>query len=405
MLKVAIATGGPGLGEALIVSNHTGLTWALPYLLWRAGFAVDVVTTSRLIRTSRFVRMVKRVSSLGMLAEAASAHVRGHPRAYDWVIASDDDALLVLSKLEWPPGKKPRYLPVGEGERRLHLYSKTGLSRVLSAGGIKTPAYRVARDCGEAATAARELGYPVFLKADASSGGAHVFECRSDADIAAQSRSFAAGPLLVQKKIEGAELDLSAIYFEGKLVHFTYSRIERTVSRFGPSALRAYYSSSHVAPEIFAELSALGPVLGASGFVTISCIEAADSSGRTYIEADMRPNVWADFSLFYGEDAAVRIRNWFAGRVSLTPENAAPAFAVPVPYVIPHFMRLGLFELLINRYGVWKFIPWTDRGLVGRILLAKMVNDLISLGRSVIPRRIRLHLRPRLVSAGILSDL
>jgi len=46
---------------------------------------------------------------------------------------------------------------------------------------------------------------------------------------------------LVQKKIEGTELDLSGFYREGKLIYFTHSKIEKvSQNKFGPSLLRTY---------------------------------------------------------------------------------------------------------------------------------------------------------------------
>ena len=389
-------------GQALVVSNDISLAWSLPFLLRRAGLTVDVITTAGFMHLSRFVRRVERVGSLSRLIERAHAQVHAH--AYDWVIATDDITLKALSELNWAPGKRPGYFPVWKEEVRLHLYSKIGLSRVLSARGVKTPSFSVAQNCGEALAAAREIGYPVFLKVDASTAGAGVFECRSEVDVAALEHLFATGSLLVQKKIDGTELDLSAIYFDGELVHFSYSRIEGMTRSFGPSVLRTYAPSSLVPPEIFDELAALGSALGTSGFVTISCIEAADGSGRYYIEADLRPNVWVDFSLFYGEDAALRIRKWFSTGVGLIRENAVSSVSATAPLTIPYFLRLSLFELLVNRYGVWKFVPWADGALVRRLLLAKAMVRLLPYGKWMFPAALRARLRARLKSASVVVD-
>jgi carbamoyl-phosphate synthase L subunit-like protein len=393
--------------EALVVGHTTELIWAIPYLLSRAGFAVDVMTTSRAMRLSRFARRVDTVASFGSLVGAAVLRARTKP--YDWVIATDDMTLGALAELEWPADARPKLLPAAIPKCRLHLYSKTGLSRVLQAGGIRTPPFRVACNLDQAFAATNDIGYPVFVKLDAAGGGEGVHECTSESDLARLRRLFDGRPLLIQKRIDGTELDLSAIYLEEDLVHFTYSTIDRTIGPFQPSVVRTYYPSRLVKRAVFDELSALGSVLGASGFVTISCIEAADGSGRYYIEADMRPTVWADFSLFYGEDAAARIRSWFAARVRLTQENAVTENAMTAtsghaPLTIPYFLRLRLWELLVNRHRVWRYIPVADKELVRRLLVAKLIGSARAVGRSILPRSLKIWLKARLAGAGLLLD-
>ena len=390
--------------EALIIASATRNAWAIPFLLSRAGFCVDVVTRSPLLHLSKFTRDVYTVSPSQTVAEFAYDHIRDRARPYDWVIATEDTTLAALAALAWPPEFRPRHFPIAKEEVLGHVYSKIGLSRALSAGGIKTPAFRVARTHAMAISAAREIGYPVLIKVDASAGGEGVHECGGEADLVARRHVFDARPVLIQKKIQGVELDLSAIYFEGELVHFSYSTIERTRGPFGLSVVRSYYPSSLVEPEVFAELTALGPVLGADGFVAIGCIAAADRSGRYYFEADMRPTVWADFSVFYGEDAAPRIRNWFSARTRLTKENAAPGGSACAPVTIPYFLRLGLLELLTNRYGVWEFIPRADQSLVRRLLISKLCGHIFSAGRFMVPHKLRIAVRNRLLAAGVVFN-
>jgi ATP-grasp domain len=362
--------------EALVIARATSPAWDILHLLSRAGFSVDIVTTSRYLRLSRFARTVHSVTSDKALAPSAYDVVRIREKPYDWVIATDDLTLRALAQ-DWAPGTQLKFLPSTTPENLAHLCSKIGLSRVLSAGGIRTPPFRIAQNHEEAIEAASAIGYPVMLKVDFSGGGEGVHECAQEADIVALRHLFSEQPLLVQKKIEGTVLDLSAIYFEGELVHFTYSTYERTSKRFGISVVRTYYPLTLVDDEIFAELSALGNVLGASGFVNIACIEGTDGV-RHYIEADMRPNTWADFSRFFGEDAAPRIRNWFCSHARLTKASAVRLGARQAPLTIPYFLRLDTWELLTNRYAVWRFIPLADARLVRRLLLVKFLSFVLA---------------------------
>jgi len=386
--------------EALIVGRSLGLSWALPHLLWRAGFCVDIVLTSPLLRLSRFTRSVHIVEADDSVAEFACGLIRTRGKPYDWVIAADDVTLAEFAEQERRTGKPSPCLPLLQGAGREHVYSKIGLSRSLAAAGIKTPPFRAARSCEEAISAAREIGYPVLLKQDVSGGGGGVFECADDAAIL-ELRHLFGRTLLVQKKIEGREIDLSAIYLEGELVHFSYATVENTISPFGPSSLRSYLPLAAVPQAVFDEVAALGRALGIHGFTNISCIDAADGSGRTFFEADLRPNVWVDFPRFFGEDAALRIRDWFAGRAGLSKENSAgTAAAVTIPY----FLRLGTFELLTNRHRVWHYIPFADARLVRRLLAQKAVMSTFALGKWLLSKPQRRKLRQKLVSAGVFYE-
>ena len=239
--------------EALVIARTTSPAWDILHLLSRAGFSVDIVTTSRHLRLSRFARTVHSVTSDKALAPSAYDVVRRRGKPYDWVIATDDLTLRALALLEWPPGMRLKFLPSTTPENLLHLCSKIGLSRVLSAGGIRTPPFRIARNLEEAIEGASAIGYPVMLKVDFSGGGEGVHECAHDADIVALRHLFSEQPLLVQKKIEGTTLDFSAIYFDGELVHFSDSICKRRLKQFGLSAVRTYYPLALVDGEIFTE--------------------------------------------------------------------------------------------------------------------------------------------------------
>lgn len=376
----------------------TSLIWSLPFLLARSGFAVDVITTSPLLRASRFVRKVDRAETLDEMMQLAHERICTRERPYDWVIAGDDETIWRLSRLDWPPGAEPRYLPRTRAGLVAHIYSKIGLSRALTIGALKTPPFRVASSCAEAVSAAGELGYPVLVKTDSDNGGNGVYRCESADDVWKLGAVFGSGPLLVQGWIAGRELDLSAIFFEQKLVHFAYSVIERTVPGMAAlSAVRSYHPLPLVRDEVFEEVATLGRALDANGFVSVSCIEAADGSGRYYFEADMRPNVWVDVSRFYHDDAAVRIRSWFEHGKYLSRESVA-ADAGCVPIRIPYFKRIAWWELLVNRYNVWRFIPWSETSVVLRQLCSRAV---MPLARSVVPTRVRKAVKRGMIVAGI----
>ncbi len=337
----------------------------LPHLLSRAGLMVDIITTTKTMRFSRFVRNIHLAESTDEMMRLVHQHTRARTRQYDWIIPTDDETLKAVRDSKWHASQRPGFLPVPIEGQPSHIFSKIGLSGVLSKAGIQTPSFRVVSSREAAVAAANELGYPVMLKVDESYGGMGTRECRNDTEVIRAVNLLEARPLLLQKKIKGDEISADSIYVQHELVHFAYSRVLRRAQSFGVSTLRRYYPLPLVDEKAFDELRMLGHALGADGFVNISCIDAEDGSGRYYIEADMRPNVWVDFSRYFGEDAAKRIREGVYSRTWLTKDCLhAPAKCEPVE--IPYFLRLQWWELVLNRYRVWKYISLADANVVVR---------------------------------------
>mgnify|MGYP000417399265 CR=1 FL=1 len=371
-LKARVSPNWSNSLQVLLIGRDDHLLWFLPALLSRAGFIIDVLSSSPLMKSCHFVRDCEIVSKASLINRAAQKCQNG----YEWVIIGDDGMLLEIVQSDLSDEIKLKLLPVLKEENFSHVHSKIGLSNLFSTQGIKTPAYRIATNIDEALVAAEQIGYPVLLKIDASGGGFGVHECQSLADLKAVNEEVWLKPLLVQKKIKGIDLDLSALYLEGELIHFSYSKMEKVISnQFGPSSLRSYRSLSCVDEEVFNELQAIGKALGAHGFTNITCIEAFDGCGRYYVEADMRANMWLDAPLFFGEDVANRIACWYLeGKKLQYPVIASQEH--PSVMLIPCFLRLKFFELLMNRYHVWKFIPKNNARLIRNLLFEKMKKSI-----------------------------
>jgi hypothetical protein len=377
--------------EALVVGVNDYMIWPLPRLLARAGFAVDSVEVSGVLRHSRFVRHAHRVNHIKNIPAFADDLNRKRPRPYDLVVIADDPTLTAFVERE-QQGTQSGLLPVIAGSSHAHLHSKIGLSRRLSECGVQTPRFGVARCRDEAATIAGALGYPVFVKRDAGSGGHGVYKCNDAGAIAALN--VFDQPVLIQKAIAGAEHRVSAAFFDAQLVHFDYADAVRSLANFGPTIVRTYYPSALVDPAVFGELGALARALGAHGFANISLIDAADGSGRYYFECDMRPNAWADFAPYFGEDPADRIRAWFAERTPLTREAAVATSNRKAPLTIPHFLRLSFFELATNYRGVWRYVPLEDAPLIRALLLGRIIDLFYRSGaRDLVPEPVRRGLK------------
>jgi len=379
--------------NALLIGRSDDLTWVLPQMLRRAGFYVDAVTSCALMKNCKFIRNCDAIPLNQSLLPAITQSMR---REYDWIVITDDETVTEVLKSNLSVEDKLKLLPVQREENFVHLHSKIGLSQVFSAKGVNTPPFFVAKNPNEALFGANQLGYPVLIKFDSSGEGAGIFECSMPSDIRALKVQLFDKPILVQKKISGIEIDLSAVYWEENLIHFSYATPERTCrNKFGPSVLRNYHPLSTVDEQIFRELTHIGKVLGAHGITNISCIKS--EGRRFYFEADMRPNVWIELTRCFGEDPSIRIQKWFSHKEKLSyPVPVLPN--QPSQILIPYFLRLKRVELLFNRYNVWKFIPRDDWKLVVRLLLNhlflfKIKHSLIAAAKRVIPQKYHTTLR------------
>lgn len=358
--------------NALLIGESTELMRCLPNLLSRSKFNIDVITTNNALKDTKFIRnysIATNVSSIPQKADEIDLNI------YELIVVCDDRTLKFIAESNLTIEKKLQLLPVISEKDFKHIYSKIGLSQVLSEASITTPPFSIARNIQQAIAASEKLEYPVMIKSDSEGGGHEVFECFNSSDIAAIDSKIFDLPILVQKKIEGVELDLTAFYRNSQLIHFSYSKIEKVIKKFGPSCLRTYTQLENVDESIFLEMNKLGKALGANGFVCISCIKSNHDNKIYFFEADMRPNVWIDHTKFFGDDLAVKISKWFSDKSTLEypfPSNSK----YPTQLLIPYFLRMSLLEVIFNRYQVWKFMSKEDVEWLLQVQYRKMLETI-----------------------------
>lgn len=365
-------------GQALLVGDPA-LVWPVPQLLAAAGFAVDVVTVpgTRLHRS----RHVRTTTIAATLAEALVLAARqSEVRAYGWIIVGDDASLRLLrTDAGLTPEARLRLAPVADAAHLDHLGSKVALTRRLGDLPVSSPRYRLATSAAEAAAGAEEFGGTALLKPDFGSGGAGIIFAEDPTEAAVgwhliavreameqQDRVAGTPGVLVQEHIEGHSVDVSGIFWNGAPIHYTYARSITSHNRFGATSVRHYYPTSVASAAIVDELGIIGAGLGLHGFANITCIESADGDVRHYFEVDARPNLWAAFGAEFGDDPVVRLRMWFdEGRVALpvtaprVPSRSKPPPA-PRDREVAMFKRLSRNDLLLNRYRVWRDVPWSS---------------------------------------------
>lgn len=347
---------------AVLIGYGHGLAWALPHLLSEAGFTVDAITSSAFFQHHKNIRRCLPLkNNPANLLEILNLIKKEN---YTWIIPMEDTIISEIRCSDLSVEDKMYLLSLVHEHDLSHIQSKNNLTSLFLKHHIKTPPAFIATDISEAIIHAKNLGYPVLIKVDCSGGGAGVYECKTTADFLKINPQIFSEQVLVQKKIAGIELDLSALYFETQLTYFSYAIIRKTAERkFGPSSVRTYFPLTHIDQKIFDELKAIGKALSAHGFVTISCIEANDGSGRYYFEADKKPNAWFGYTRFIGEDPVDNIKNWFLHKKSFSlPYPVATTY--PYGLTIPLFLRMNSLEICINRYNVLRFIPSYGKKLV-----------------------------------------
>ncbi len=338
--------------KALLIGKSKELTLAPMQLLKRAGFKIDLISIGFRCHAPNPFRKCIEIESIDQLTSLLPTELDIF--SYNLIVVGDDDTLQEIRRSNLPKEAIGKMLPVRGDGKSAHIYSKTELSKLLEAQEIATPPYKIVTSENELLACAQLIGYPLLAKIDGSGGGAGVYECHSDPDLLSKKEKYSY-PLLLQKLIDGYELDLSSFYQNGQLVYFSYSIPKKSISKYGPSCLREYVQLSNVDSAVYAELQSLGIALGAHGFVNVAAICSDLDGKRYYFEADMRPIAWADYGKFIGNDAAVALREYFYNKNLSFPPAENPNY--PASLLIPYYKRLTFFELLTNRFDCWDFLP------------------------------------------------
>jgi len=361
--------------KALIISQAVDLTLALPNLLTQAGFEVDCISTKKILKQDRQIHKFYLAENPADLIEKSSGVLH---HQYDLIIPADDLSINLILKSDLPAEMKLALLPVTDQKFFSHLTSKIGLSLILQTSNIPTPEFAVINSKKELEDAALKMGFPLMLKGDFSGAGAETFECLCDEDLQKILIDFTHYPAILQRKITGDLVAIEAFYKDGKLIHYSYSTVVENLnaSPFGVSVLRNYMQAAAAGKTVFDELTSIGKALGADGFANISCIRTHPDNKRYYFEADMRPTAWAYHSKYIGEPLTENIRNYFdcgqiANYTGIVNKN------YPEQLIIPLFIRMKLWELIINRYSVWKYRP--DKSIISRIHIRRIKLKILGL--------------------------
>jgi hypothetical protein len=380
--------------QALLIGQNHGLMRAIPNLLDRAGFVVDILCTYQSTNPDNAIRNIFFCKEPKCLATVATELKNN----YTLIVVGDDETLKLIATSDLPDAEKIRLLPINKIKQIHHLYSKIGLSAALLKSDVNMPDFLVVQNNENLQTLCAQLGYPLFVKIDNSFGGSGVFQCIHSNDIEHLKTKNLSFPLIIQRKVIGDEIDLSGFFQNGRLIHFSHSIVEEhSDNPFGPAKLKTYTQLGLLNKAFFDELNVIGLTLGIDGFANISCIQSKQNNKRYYFEVDLRPTVWSDYPKYFGDDPAIPIKAYFDRNTTISyPYTLNSNF--PGKTKLPYFLRMSTKELLINRHNVWKYIDESGfrqlRAIFGLKSIHLFEKSFHKLFAVLIPRKLLQALRP-----------
>lgn len=113
-----------------------------------------MLTDNPLFRKSKFIKNHEEVANRNQIIRAIS---KKNIDCYNFIIVGDDKMLKGILDSDFPLEKKIKILPVTGVEYLEHIFSKIGLSKMLSKSNILTPEFLVARNFFEATEAAKKV--------------------------------------------------------------------------------------------------------------------------------------------------------------------------------------------------------------------------------------------------------
>lgn len=364
------------LQSVLIIGQTDYLLKPVANLLGRAGFDVSVLYQGDTLRPSSYMHSL-HISKNDEVFFADIKNVLN--QKFNLIVLTDDLVIDRILRSPLPDEIKTAVLPVNAKQYWGHLCSKNSLSQYLQKSKVLQPSFTISKTKSDLERMALALGFPLLLKVDFSGGGTGVFECANLEEVRVAKLPPDCFPLLLQKKIPGPVIDLSGFFYQGKLIHFSYSEflnVERT--SFSPSVVRKYSTRQSIDPKIADELNELGAALGLNGFANISCILSSEDGVRYYFEADVRPNVWVNFPYYLEDDPAKALNCFFTTQKIIPTKNTSLDGAV-TEEIIPYIFRLSFLAILFNKYRVRNYCQEYSIAEVGRYIFGLIKSEFVQI--------------------------
>ncbi len=343
----------------------------IPELLKNGGSDVDVfcIANSWAIQNSFYDKWIEGPKDERAFLDVLFRYLETNGHEYKWIIPGDDIIIRLLNERLLTEAEFYKIMPLSKIENRSLLGSKAGFSALCNKYDIITPKFLIYHPNYTYKDIQTLLGTPFLLKVDRSEGGFGVFLCENESQfgeiIGAMDDT---ENLVFQQYINGYDINTEALYKNGKLITYSYSRTIKIMGKFGVSTQRLFYQNG----EIEIELQNIGERLGISGFANIVFMFCETNRQHYLIEVDLRPNAWMNYGRFLGNDFSQGIRNIVSGSLELVKPSAyfegkmmkICLFKKDLYRCIVEKDFKGLCAWLFNKEGRWRFVPWHDRKLL-----------------------------------------
>jgi glutathione synthase/RimK-type ligase-like ATP-grasp enzyme len=301
---------------------------------------------------------------------------------YDWVVLTDDLVINLMNNFLIDEALFCKIMPIKNIQNRFLLSSKVGLSKFCFSNNIDSPNFRVYNNQDDLNSIKNNLNFPVVNKIDFGSGGVDMFISNSFEDFQKNlSKIQENNNTLIQEYLNGEEIQVGALFFEGYLVTYqTSSRLSTVRNLFSPTTRRNYFYDEKLKPYLIK----MGELIGLNGFASITYIKYLDK--YYLIEVDPRTNSWMSLTRFIMHEDFINgvkkiINSDFkkpAQSFDLKYKNIEVAyFFRDIERIIKKNQWFDLYRWIFNVHGYWKYIPFYDLKLFIRTMkrITKMLFD------------------------------
>jgi hypothetical protein len=206
-----------------------------------------------------------------------------------FVVFSSDDELYEVARSNLTIEQKKSILPVRKETAFKILGSKVGFIEFCRENSIPHPQTQVIKFKEQLSNLERSLVYPIIIKGDTGAGGEKVFRITDRIELLNYANGDLVLPVIIQENIKSKPYSVEAFFNNGFLCGWMFSEVTESVSEFGGSIARIYYSPED---KSFIEiLCKFGKSAQVNGFVNCGFFHSKEG-GYLLFEADLRPNAW-----------------------------------------------------------------------------------------------------------------
>jgi hypothetical protein len=346
----------------------------IPYLFYKAGFKVSIYCPSNswLTHSSFYHEHINAPNSDDLFISDLISLIKKDQ--FDWIQLVEDPLIDLIKRRVTETSLLLKLLPIKNPEAFDILSSKIGFSSYLYEQKIVTPQFRKFINGIDPLDELSNLNFPVLNKYDLSWGGTDISISKSREELSVKLKSIPdQATLLIQEYIEGEEIRVDALFYNGKLLNLFCAKVlEYTKDRFSYTTRRSYYDY----PAMNDILANIGELIGAHGFANISFIRDKKTQEHHLIEIDMRPNSWMAYSQYLSNydfkyclrhlDDPIKL-DFPKGKLNRSGTIELALFYKDFRRAVWAKDIKGIGRWLFGYSGYWKFLPFYDWRLTKKI--------------------------------------